>query len=333
MSIGFAKKLKTKISMKTSIKIILGAFLVLCPLLKGETIKSLLIQSIGSSAEEGWEYSSSGGYVFEAEMDMVGDSEPEKIVWFSIDDHGSIHIFDSSSGQKYLGKLDRHLLDSPMIKENGKSTIFSISDSGNHPSEGEEAFTKKVLSTVISTEGVEILERVAGVGPGNIEDKQFNEILNGSIKLEDSTNFKPPVRFTSLRSYLNGEDNWAEFKQAEWVEMDSYLIHQDDIAVVRKIKSSSDENEIKALLGDFTQAKALKLLGNIEPRKEKVNSIDQNVRDESAANKRALSSKLEPHQEEAAPEKKSSFPWIISGVLLSGILALLLKTYKDKSAS
>ena len=31
------------------------------------------------------------------------------------------------------------------------------------------------------------------------------------------------------------------------------------------------------------------------------------------------------------PEKKSSLPWIIAGVLLVGILALLLKAFKGKS--
>lgn len=329
MSIGFAKKLKTKISMKTLIKVILGALLVLCPLLKSETINHFLRSAIKNSAKEGWVYSGSGGYVFEAEMDLVGDNQPEKMVWFSIDDYGSIHIFDSFSEQKNLGKLDRRLLGSPMIKENGKSTVFSISDSGSYPGEGEEAFTKKVLSTVISTEGVEILERVAGVGLGDIEDKQFNEILNGSM--EGSTNFKPPIRFISLRSYLNDEDNWKGFKQDEWTEMDSYLVHQDDIAVVRKIKSSSDEKEIEALLGGFTQAKALKLLGSIEARKEEVNRIDRNTREESAVNNPDLSSELESNKVETAPEKKFSLPLNITGVLLVGILVLLFKVFKGKS--
>lgn len=310
---------------------------MLCPLLKAETAKALLGQAIKSSAKEGWEYSANGGYVFEAEVDLIGDEKPEKMVWFSIDDYGSIHIFESSTEQKYLGKLDRHLLGAPMIKEDKKTTILSISDTGNHSSGGEEPFTKKVLSTVISEEGVERLERIAGVGPGDIEDTQYNVIQNGSMTLKGSISFKPQASFTSLRSYLNGEDNWREFRQGEWVEMDSYLVHQDDVDAVRKIKSLSDENEIRNLLGDFTKEKALKLLGGFvssESSRVDPKNSDRNIREKTEKGARTSSSQLQSKQKKMDQSKDSSrLPWIIAGLLLVGILALLFKVLKGKSAS
>lgn len=57
--------------------------------------------------------------------------------------------------------------------------------------------------------------------------------------------------------------------------------------------------------------------------------------DDVAPFRRASSEKSlkENFQEEATPEKKSSLPWIIAGVLLVGILALLFKVIKGKSTS
>lgn len=308
---------------------------MLCLLLRAETPKTLLDQVIKSSAKEAWEYSANGGYVFEAEVDLIGDEQPEKMVWFSIDDYGAIYIFDSSTEQKYLGKLNRHLLGESMIKEDNKTTIFSISDTGNHPSGGEEPFTKKVISTVISEEGVERLERVAGVGPGRVEDKQYNTIQNGTMTLSGVISLKPQVSFTSLRSYLNGENDWTEFRQGEWVEMDSYLVHQDDVDAVRKIKSMSDENEIRNLLGDFPREKALKLLGGFVSSgssRATTKKFDRNIREEAGTGKLASPSQLQSKQKEMEqPTDSSRLPWIIGGVLLVGILYLFFKLLKAKS--
>lgn len=322
--------------MKIFTQTFLGFSLIFSPLLNGENVKVLLGQSIKSSAEEGWEYSANGGYVFEAEMDLIGDDKPENLVWFSVDGYGSIHIFDSSMEQKYLGKLDRRLLGETMVKADEKTTIFSVSEGDNYPSGGEEAFTKKVLSTVISKEGVEKLERIVGVGPGDVEDKQFNALRNDPMRLEGAVNFTPQIRFTSLGSYLNGEDDWRDFRQDEWVEIDSYLVHQDDVDVVRRMKSSSDENEVQTLLGDFTKEKALQLLGsfvNSKSGRAVPRNFERDVRDETETSLRISSNHLHSEQEGTEQTKDpSSLQWIIGGALFLGILALLFKVWKGRSA-
>lgn len=322
--------------MKISTQIFLGFTLLFSPLVDGDTVRVLLGQSIKSSAKEGWEYSASGGYIFEAKMDLIGDKKPENLVWFSVDGYGSIHIFDSSMEQKYLGKIDRRLLGGAMVKEEERTTIFSVSEGDNYPSGGEEAFTKKVISTIISKEGVEKVERIVGVGLGDVEDKQFNVLRNDSMKLEGAVNFTPQIRFASVRSYLNGEDNWKDFRQDEWVETDSYLVHQDDVDVVRKIKSSSEENEVRTLMGDFTKEKALQLLGSVansDSGRAVPRNFERDVRDEAETSLRVSSNQLHSEKEVTEQTKDpSSLQWIIGGVLLVGILALLFKVWKGKSA-
>ena len=101
--------------------VFLGGFLMLNSLLKSETETSLLSQAINSSAKEGWEYSANGGYIFEAKMDLVGNDEPEKLIWFSLDGSRSVHVFKSSPTQEYLGKLNRDLFSSPMVREDKKN--------------------------------------------------------------------------------------------------------------------------------------------------------------------------------------------------------------------
>ena len=223
-----------------------------------------------------------------------------------------------------------------MVKENGKTTLFTVSDSGNYPNAGEEAFTKKVISTVISNNGIEALERVVGVGPGRTDDKQFNSILNGAMEKKGFVNFEPHVKFSSLQSYLNSEDSWAEFKQDEWVGMDSYLVHQDDVKMVREIKSSSSENEIQTLLGDFTKEKALQLVGSVNRKssRDESRSLKRDMKRKTDISPHAFSNQLQSKKKEAAQSKdQSRRPWIVAGVLLMGSLALLCKVFNGKSTS
>ncbi len=316
-------------------QIFLGFSILFSPLVNGDTVRFLLGQSIKSSGKEGWEYSASGGYIFKAKMDLIGDKEPENLVWFSVDGYGSIHILDSSKEQKYLGELDRRLLGAAMVKEQEKTTILSISEGDNYHSGGEDAFTKKVISTIISKEGVEKVERIVGVGLGDVEDKQFNVLRNDPMTLEGAVNFTPQIRFTSVRSYLSGEDDWKNFRQDEWVETDSYLVHQDDVDVVQKIKSSSEENEVQTLIGDFTKEKALQLLGSVansDSGRAVPRNFERDVRDETETNLRVSSNQLHSEKEVTEQTKDpSSLQWIIGGALLVGILAILFKMRKGRS--
>lgn len=318
--------------MKMLTQIFIGFFLLFISLVNGNTVGDLLGQSIKSSAKEGWEYSARGGYIFKAEMDLIDDKKPESLVWFSIDGYGPIHIFDSSMEQKYLGEFDRRLLGAAMVKEDKKTTVFSVSEGDNYPSEGEDAFTKKVISTIISKEGVEKVERIVGVGLGDVEDKQFNALRNDPMTLEGAVNFTPEIRFTSVRSYLNDEDAWRDFRQDEWVETDSYLVHQDDADLVRKIKSSSEEDEVQMPMGDFTKDKALQLLGSVannDSGRAVPRNFERDVRDKTETSLRDLSNQLHTGKEVTEQTKSpSGLQWIIGGALLVGILALLLKVWR-----
>ena len=104
--------------------------------------------------------------------------------------------------------------------------------------------------------------------------------------------------------------------------------HEGVRLLIKEYKNSSEE---------WTRGAAIKLEQSINDRNPNERKIRNNI---TRGVEKARSTRITPSlkktkiiQEEIVEEKKSNLPWIITGVLLLGILALLFKSFKRKSSS
>ena len=223
---------------------------------------SLLRQAIEERSKESWAYSgaSGGGYVFRVKLDVVGDDKEESLMNYSIDDRNDFHIFSSDSQTKYLGSISWGVLDKPKKKENEKTIIWSTRDIGNYPIGKYEAFSKLVIKNEITAEGVTEDIRLAGVGPGRIEDREYNQILYEGKSMEGVGFFDLKIEYKDLKSFLLKEGSWQIFDKTEWVSpIGGFYIKKSDMATSSNNKSSSYT---------FTPEQALKIL-SIENEKNR----------------------------------------------------------------
>lgn len=291
------------------------------------TAEYLLLEAIRDSAKEGWEYSARGGYVFKAQLDLVGDEHPERLMCFSIDGYNRFHIFSNTERDEYLGALSWDLVcHHPRLKTGGESTFLSISLGHNVRFEEEEPFTKKVIKTKISSRGVDVSERVVGIGYEAVDDKEFIAIQNHQISpIVDAYTGIPEIRYKTLASFLTENSEWLVYKDNDWRVLDGfgYRVHKSDIETVREIRHSDNEHYIKYLVGDFTKEKALEIFaGNlldsngIKKRKGKAEGVlvQENNGNRIKVNANESASKTKTKEIEQLNEHRL-FPLFIVGIL------------------
>jgi len=338
---------------------------------ENQLIDRLLIQELEQTPsgvfQPSWAYSNEGGVIQYAEVDIVGDERKEII--YSRSSRGYIRGMKSGSwtheiyfkpdrGEQFV-KLDGKVFLDGFQKKEGEQSIFIRATEGRNFAVGNEAaFTKKLIIQKVSESGVD--EEIVIISDET--DPQLLKMWEAALFFYDKKSVEtmrglgfgmanPEYKWITLKDYLEGRE-WKDNNVNDWsslnefsVEGVSWLVHQDLITpdfleFARRIlnlqRESNSEIKIESLdfpNGYLIPSKALKYLGGRDP--ERVPKSSDRVIKNSVGSREHRSS--QPLKTQAALEAEKSpnrLPWIIAGVLLLGILALLLfKVIKGKSTS
>lgn len=164
-------------------------------------------------------------------------------------------------------------------------------------------------------------------GNGEVEEERRFDLSDPNLesKIEDAENQysssgEPSLEMVSLAEYLREDDpSWRNVEVTSAFNFRNQHKRTEESERIEKIeKLTRDEakRELRSLVGQHADSPSNPKVVSEVPRRP------------------SLASGAEIYQsEKKEPEKKSSLPWIIAGLLLLGILALLFKTFKGKSTS
>ena len=157
-------------------------------------------------------------------------------------------------------------------------------------------------------------ERRFDLSDPNLESKIEN------VENQYSSSGEPTLEMVSLAEYLREDDpSWRSVEVTSAFNFRNQHKRTEESERIEKIEKLT-RDEAKGILQLFLGQQA-----NSPSNPKVVTEVPR---------KSSLASGAEASQsEKKEPENKSSLPWIIAGVLLVGILFLLLKTFKAKSAS
>lgn len=163
-----------------------------------------------------------------------------------------------------------------------------------------------------------VAEEISRKDPKKFEKARIFQLKDGKILMEDlgALDVEIPFGKNIIENYLDA-----------FSEKSRKLFFVEDVNAkelkIRGYKLDVWDSSLKEIKKDFHE------FSENSPKSISRNDIAPNKRSDSPANQ------LQSEQKEAAePEQSSSLlPWIITGVLLLGVFALLLKTFKGKSTS
>lgn len=285
-----------------------------------------------------WEASGHGGYILMKNKDLNEDGFQDLIVKSTVLGEGfGWDVYYGKSNKKYnpakkAGGLPQSILHSKgVINEDGSISYFFDSRQGSYEAYlTEYQFTKNAFkksdfmvdpSTIYQNE--ETPEWVKKELEGKLDKyKLINWSDFQEASKSRSSNGLPEtliVQGVLLSGWLSGGAvKWEQLDLLKSSTANGYLRFEGDKSKINETFSSS--SALNLLSGKKNQPE--------ERNKQKRNNIISSHRNLPSANH------LQSERKESESEKKASnLPWIIAGVLLAGILALLFKTFKGKSTS
>lgn len=280
---------------------------------------------LGDIPQEAWEYSYKGGYLFRSQVDLIGDDRPELIFGSSLRNR-EYAVLDSEG--KLLGEI-RGDLQRMRVQRSDEGT--SLVDTY------QISASEKVISEYfIGPEGVENRTRQVDSGEAETEYERISRGQDAQLEVID-----PDVEYVRLVDFIEAAGHeWKPFDAAEWVMMDGYFVHRDDVDAAKQIRTTANEGRIAELMGGFTAKVArekLRPTSNQDERSKK-RSLNRNESNEPEGERRVIdSSDREPKdkvaREAGRGDQGVTWPLILGSLAVLGVAVIIVRAFMRGRAS